>query len=808
MAFLRRLLRALPLLIVSPFLMIVSMAALAIADLFWKMVGRVSDPPSQPGEGRSGSPRREGTCPTAASVVIPNWNGKDLLEKYLPSVVTALAGNPENEIVVVDNGSSDGSSDFVRSAFPQVALLALPTNLGFGGGSNAGFRAARNDIVVLLNSDMRVAPDFLAPLLAGFRDPEVFAVSCQIFFSDPNKVREETGLTQAWWQDGGLRVRHRLDAGIDDLYPCFYGGGGSCAFDRRKFLELGGFDRLLEPFYLEDTDLGFMAWKRGWKVLYQPRSVVYHEHRGTIGKRFREDQIQAVLKKNFLLFCWKNIHEWPRLASHFFFSYAGAVLSVVFGDVLIRPNLAALWRAFRQLPQAMRSRWRARSLARVSDTEAFQRPLGGYFRDRFAAMQPAPERLSVLFVSPYPICPPVHGGGVFMYQTLRQLAKLADVHVVELLDWPSQEKDNEELREFCASVEWIVRPRTDDKGMGSLLPYAVREFVNYDLEWLIHRQMYTRRIDVLQLEYTPLAQYHGEYRRIPCVLFEHDVYFQSVGRGLGHMIGLMGELKARMEYLRALRYELRALPRFDQVQVCTPANRDYLLSFRPDLAAKLRPGLRAGIDTSHYEFRNCGRDPLTMLFVGSFRHDPNRVAMDWFVREVLPRILERQPDAKLVVAGSDPPPDHAYSDFSGALELLGFVEDVREPLGRYAVFVCPILSGSGVRVKLLEAFAAGIPVVSTVLGAEGLARKDGEFCALSDDPAGFADRVLALFEDPQAAAAMASRARAEVEANWDMPAITRKLVEEYRGLVKEKRGPGARGQRNRRATDAGQAISV
>ena len=89
-------------------------------------------------------------------MVIPNWNGKDLLEKYLPSVVAALAGNPENEIVVVDNGSTDGSADFVRAAFPQVKLVALPANLGFGGGSNAGFRAARNDVVVLLNSDMRV----------------------------------------------------------------------------------------------------------------------------------------------------------------------------------------------------------------------------------------------------------------------------------------------------------------------------------------------------------------------------------------------------------------------------------------------------------------------------------------------------------------------------------------------------------------------------------------------------------------------------------------------------------------------------
>src|SRR5205823_15091953 len=104
-----------------------------------------------------------------------------------------------------------------------------------------------------------------------------------------------------------------------------------------------------------------------------------------------------------------------------------------------------------------------------------------------------------------------------------------------------------------------------------------------------------------------------------------------------------------------------------------------------------------------------------------------------------------------------------------------------------SVFVCPILSGSGVRVKLLEAYAAGIPVVSTRVGAEGLAAKDGEFCALADDPAGFAGRVLELFENPRAAAEMAARARAEVEANWDMAAITRKLVDGYREMVKDKR---------------------
>ncbi len=694
---------------------------------------------------------------------------------------------PSNEIIVVDNGSTDGSAEFVRAAFPQVNLLALPANLGFGGGSNAGFRAARNRIVVLLNSDMRVAPDFLAPLLEGFSDPQVFAVACQIFFSDPAKLREETGLTQACWQDGGLRVRHRIDPAVDRLFPCFYGGGGSCAFDREKFLELGGFDELLAPFYLEDTDLGFLAWKRGWKVSYQPRSVVYHEHRGTIGKRFREDQIQAVLKKNYLLFCWKNIHEWPRLIAHFFFAWAGAVLAVIFGDVPLRPNPAAHWRAFRQLPAS-------RPLAFPGPPT---RP-----HQRHRSLPPPHGRLF-----PRPL--PPHGTGARAAARALRLplprlpadARRRRLHVPDAArvglphrdarcgaaGLPSQEKDNQELREFCASVEWLVRPSGDPPGAGSLRPRAVREFANEDLDWLIHRQIYLKRIDLVQLEYTPMAQYRGDYRRIPSALFEHDIYFQSVGRALGHMPGTVANLKARVEYLRALRYELQTLPLCDQVQVCTPANRDYLLSFNPRLATKLREGLRAGIDTARYSFRPCGREPFTMLFLGSFRHDPNRAALDWFVIEVMPLILAGRPEARLLMVGSDPPPAHTYADRSGALQMVGFVEDVRQPLDRYAVFVCPILSGSGVRVKLLEAFAAGIPVVSTRIGAEGLAAADGEFCALADDPAGFAERVLGLFEDPDNAAEMAARARAEVEAHWDMAVLTGRLVDEYRALVRRKR---------------------
>jgi Glycosyltransferase len=341
----------------------------------------------------------------------------------------------------------------------------------------------------------------------------------------------------------------------------------------------------------------------------------------------------------------------------------------------------------------------------------------------------------------------------------------------------------------CASAEFLTRLTGRVHAFASITPHAIVEFSNQDLEWLIHRQILTQNIDVLQLEYLPMGQYAGEFRQIPSILFEHDVYFQSVGRQLSNMHGAMRRTKAQLEYLRALRYETRLLPHMDRIQVCSRDNADYLLSFDPALRGRIDDGLRAGIDTARYEFEPSGREPYTMLFLGSFRHLPNQEALNWFLHEVLPHVSAARPEARLILIGSDPPPLHSLPALTSAVELRGFVEDVREPLGRYAVFICPILSGSGVRVKLLEAFAAGIPVVSTRVGAEGLASHDGEICALADQPAAFAQHILDLFDNPDNAEAMAIRARDYVVEHRDMKTITGRLEQSYRAAVISKRNP-------------------
>ncbi len=751
--------------VVSPLLLVVAALFLAITDLCFLLFGKRK------------TPLATAVHHHAASVVIPNWNGRDLLEKFLPSVLAAVAGNSENEIIVVDNASADGSVEWLHQHFPQVRVLAMDRNLGFGGGSNAGFRAAHNDVVVLLNNDMRVEPGFLAPLLEPFADPLLFSVSCQIFFPDPAKRREETGLTETWWHAGRFLVQHRIDAEVDRLFPCAYPGGGSSAFDKRKFLELGGFDELFRPFYYEDTDLGMLAWKRGWKVLYEPRSVVVHEHRGTIGKKFSRSYIDSIVKKNAVLYCWKNIHDWRMLAGHFAERALSSFFSPIAPTAAGRASGLGSFRACLQIADAVHARWQARTLAAVSDREAFLRQKAGYFRDRFVAPQQKPAaRLNVLFLSPYPIEPPVHGGGVLMKTFLEALAPLANIHLVSFVDNPIQLSKQDALRPFCASAHFIVRKDRRRVDPSSTNPTVLREFADPEFAWTLHRTTLLENIDLVQIEYTMMAQYRYDYSHIPSFLFEHDISFQAMGRRLRAGKPHPGLLLA---YLQLLYFELHAVKRFARVQVCTEENKAFLLSYAPELGDRIDADLRAIINTEHYPYIESGRQPDTLLFAGSFNHQPNVQGLMWFLDQVFPRVLSLRPQVRLLVAGSGNLEPIRPRMTHPNIEILGFVPDIVSLYDQCAVLICPVLSGSGIRVKLLEAFATGIPVVSTGLGAEGFVQTNEPVCAVADTPLDFANATARLLSNPLDAIAMARRARALIESRHDAKKQVRRLLETY-----------------------------
>jgi GT2 family glycosyltransferase len=310
-----------------------------------------------------------------ASIIILNWDGRHLLQEFLPSVLKAVKHDGrDHEVIVVDNGSQDESISFLKDQYPQVKVVALSRNMRFTGGNNAGVQAARNDIVIFLNNDMEVDPGFIAPLLRGFEDKAVFAVSCQVFFQDRTRRREETGKTRALWRLGFVELYHDQITDSDrsrGATPIFWAGGGSCALDRKKFLAIQGLDTLYDPFYLEDTDLSYQAWKRGWRSLLASDSVAVHKHRGTNKLKFGDNYVDNTIRKNQYLFIWKNITDFRCILAH------GLLLPFIQARLIWQTHwrfeLRAFFRALIQLPEALVKRYRHRGSYVLSDSQIFDR---------------------------------------------------------------------------------------------------------------------------------------------------------------------------------------------------------------------------------------------------------------------------------------------------------------------------------------------------------------------------------------------------------------------------------------------------
>jgi len=721
------------------------------------------------------APARRG--PRLATIQILNYQGRELLERNLPSVIAAVPA--PHEILVVDNGSSDGSVEMLREKFPQVTIVALDRNYFFARGNNAGVPHARHDIVVLLNNDMRVEPDFLAPLLAPFEDDDVFAVASQIFFP-PGLKGEETGLTRARFNGGAFEYSHDpVPADPPPAIPILWGSGGACAFDKRKWEALGGLDVMFDPFYFEDLDLSLRAWRRGWKVLLAPYSKVWHEHRATSRRFFGEDFVNEMFRRNSYLLQWADLRDPALLASHLLHLPLLAARDVRKHSLSGAKSFA---RAVLKAPQAISRRMRERV-----DGPAFRRLLEDTNLARPDVLFPSAKRLregaplKIAMVTPYHFWPIQHGGAARMYHAARELARRGhEVSVVGFVDRDEQRAAAEHLRGFCAEVRLLTR-RPEREARFTALPTEVIHFDRPELHRELNTLIARRDPDVIQIEYTHLAPYGRRWPRAAVCLTEHDVAFVSRYRQMRAAHGLRAKSAAYLRYLRMFHFEVKSLRRFDAVFTMSGHDAEILAPYLDGV--RVSPAGRIGVEELD-EPR--APDPATLLFVGHFEHAPNVDAILWFAREVLPLVWATRPDVKVELAGADPPREVRALASDTRVSVAGFVPDLAALYSRATMSVAPIRIGSGVRVKVLEAFAASVPVVATPIGAEGLDVADGRELALADSPQSFAGRVLAMLAAPAETEAMGRRGRQFVRDHYSWGAIVAELEEEYRAALRRK----------------------
>ena len=250
------------------------------------------------------------------SVIVTNWNGLPLLKKNLEQVIKM---SPEaEEIILADDASPDKSADYVKELqkkYSKLKLIINKKNLGFGKTSNNAVSKSKGDLVVMLNSDIFPHPDYIKNALHHFSDPNLLGVG----FSELN----HENWARIFWKDG--YIQHEPGKNINKTHITAWLSGGGSIIRKEIFQKLGGFDKVYEPFYCEDLDLGLRAWKSGYTLLWEPKCIVEHNHGSTTSK-FSKGLLNYVKERNRLLSVWRNITD-PQLLILNKLALIGRVLS-------------------------------------------------------------------------------------------------------------------------------------------------------------------------------------------------------------------------------------------------------------------------------------------------------------------------------------------------------------------------------------------------------------------------------------------------------------------------------------------------
>jgi GT2 family glycosyltransferase len=305
------------------------------------------------------------------SIIIPNWNGAH----HLPDCLNSLRRQTYTrcEVILVDNGSTDGSLALLTRTYPQVRVVPLGQNRGFAPACNIGLRAARGEVLVLLNNDTKAAPGWLEALVSTFgRHPEAGAVASKMLLFDRRDHFHTTGdFYRLDGTPGNRGVWQRDEGQFDEEMPVFSANGGSAAYRRAMLDEIGLLDEVFF-FSCEDLDLGWRMQLVGWSCIYAPQAVVYHKLSATGGGTTSS----FYNGRNFIYLIVKD-YPWSLLRRHW-----RAVLRAqwhITRDALhawrgeaararLRGQLAGLW----GIPRLLRARRAVQRTRRVSDAELMQ----------------------------------------------------------------------------------------------------------------------------------------------------------------------------------------------------------------------------------------------------------------------------------------------------------------------------------------------------------------------------------------------------------------------------------------------------
>ena len=711
------------------------------------------------------------------SVVIPSRNGQELLERGLPEVVRQIS-RIGGEVIVSDNGSDDGTIGWLREHYPEVEIAHSGLPLSFASAVNLGIEVARFSHLCLLNNDMVVEDGFFEELLRAFKKvPDLFCATAQIFFPEGVR-RQETGKAVM----PPFETRPATDFPVtcdlpvegEDLSYVLYGSGGCSLFDTAKLRQLNSLDPVYEPAYVEDLDLGVRGWQQGWPTVFAAGARVVHAHRATTARYYTPLQLDKILELNYLRFLARTITDpvtflrcWRHATRRLNLLAAGQ-----------KPDLAALetlgqaWRA----PVWCFKSEMARTVTRSMNEESILAIGSGA-----VAVFPGTAgqgRPVILIATPYLPFPLAHGGAVRMYNLMKRAAEHFDLVLASFVD--ALEPVPLELLEICAEVVTVKRFGSHLRRSTSR-PDAVEEFDSPAFHAALRQTVRKWRPGVAQLEFTQMAQYAADCAPARTVLVEHDVTLDLHQQ----LLAQAEDWELRRQLDRWIPFETAAWRAVDCVVAMSEKDRA--------LIGERAVALPNGVDTERFRPRELPGQDISeagrLLFIGSFGHLPNLLAVDFFLREVWP-LLDGQGFTLHIIAGArrdffvEHYRDSVRVDFDRpGVEIEDFVADVRPAYQRAGLVIAPLLASAGTNVKILEAMAMGKAIVSTPGGVNGLDLQDGRDVVVAGTAEEMAAAIRGLRDDAERRRALERQARETAVARFDWDRVAHRQRDLYRRLT-------------------------
>ncbi len=395
--------------------------------------------------------------------------------------------------------------------------------------------------------------------------------------------------------------------------------------------------------------------------------------------------------------------------------------------------------------------------------------------------------MKILFLSPTVPYPLTDGGRIRVFNLLKQIAKNNDVTLLALETQPTDVESITHIQNLGIKVHLVPNsstlPRISLNTLFSAFfkrqPITVARYNVPAYREKLRELLSGEAFDLVHYEMFHIAQFYSE-TDLPRVLSQQNVDSAIWRRLQGETSNLFYKFAYCTQQIAFQRYERVISPKFDAVTCTSDIDAAVFQQHCDEGAVKVIPN---GVDVTHYSPDFTSEELAHLIYIGSMDWYPNEDAVSFFVEEVLPQIQNSVPDAKFSIVGGNPSARvQKLGDREGVV-VTGRVPEIKPYFAEATVFVVPLRIGSGTRLKILEALAMGKAVVSTTVGAEGLALRDGEEIFIADEPKAFAEAVIRLIADASLRQNIGENGRARVEQDYDWRNIGKKLLAIYESVI-------------------------